>query len=178
MSNSDLQTSVPTTPRSVEELTAILNDTFTRNWLDSLSSGVNITSSLHVITKEFKIMDVDGSRFLTRSEFYSGIKNVFVDITQIELDNLFAYFDKTNSDQVSIPEMMLKFKLSGSTKRYETIRRVFDVINTDKSGHISLYEFTNFLLQLSPTISDNCFMVICDEAISSMEKKKNSVVKK
>jgi len=122
-------------------------------------------------------MDVDGSRFLTRSEFYSGIKNVFVDITQIELDNLFAYFDKTNSDQVSIPEMMLKFKLSGSTKQYETIRRFFDVINTDKSGHISLYEFTNFLLHLSPTISDK-FMVIYDEAISSMEKKKKSVVKK
>jgi len=70
----------------------------------------------------------------------------------------------------------VKFHLNGSTKRYETIGRLFNVVNTDKSGHISLYEFTNFLLHLSPTISDNCLLVMCDEIIASMEKK--NVVKK
>ena len=148
----------------------ILNDVFIHNWLDSLSKGVKISSTMHVL-KEFRSMDTDSTKFLSSSEFYSGVKKVIVDITQNELESLFVYFDKTHSNQVNIPEMMLKFHLNGSTKRYETIGRLFNVVNKDKSGHISLYEFTNFLLHLSPTISDNCFLVMCDEVISSMEKK-------
>ena len=161
--------------RSAEELTMILNDIFTHNWLDSLSTGVKISSTMHVL-KEFRSMDADSTKFLSSSEFYSGVKKVIGDVTQNELENLFAYFDKTHSHQVSIPEMMLKFHLNGTTKRYEKIERLFSVVNKDKSGHISLYEFTNFLLHLSPTISDNCFLVMCDEVISSMEKK--DIVKK
>ena len=58
------------------------------------------------LSRKFRIMDDDGSKSLSISEFKKGIRECSLDVTEQEMNQLFSHFDRDRSGCISYDEFL------------------------------------------------------------------------
>ena len=86
------------------------------------------------LQRSFRIMDVDGSRSLDRGEFKNAMESINVLLTSTQLEEIFQYFDKDNSNSIEYDEFLTGLRGTLSPKRMKLVSLAFDVLDVDKSG--------------------------------------------
>jgi hypothetical protein len=59
------------------------------------------------LSRKFRIMDDDGSKSLNLSEFKKGIRECALDLTEMEMNQLFQHFDRDRSGTIDYDEFLL-----------------------------------------------------------------------
>ncbi|XP_073951692.1 calcyphosin-like protein isoform X2 [Choristoneura fumiferana] len=80
----------------------------------------------------FRRMDDDGSKQLNKEEFFTGIKDTGLEISDQDAEKLFAQFDTDNSGSISVDEFIRKIRPPMSDSRRTIVEQAFKKL--DKSG--------------------------------------------
>ena len=64
------------------------------------------------LQRKFRIMDDDGSKSLNLAEFKKGMKECSLNLTEQQLNSLFAFFDKDRSGTISFDEFIVGIRVS------------------------------------------------------------------
>jgi len=96
------------------------------------------------LSRQFKIMDKDGNGVLSREELKDGLAKflrVFnYELKPAEFERLFAAFDLDGNGTLSHKEFIRGVRGEMSDQRRAIVKMAFEVLDTDKSGSISMEE--------------------------------------
>ena len=92
--------------------------------------GASGIASLHRV---FRIMDDDGSKALSMSEFKKGLTEYKAELTDDEVRALFNAFDKDGNGQVSYEEFLVAIRGDLNSFRAQLVRQAFQKL--DKTGN-------------------------------------------
>lgn len=89
------------------------------------------------LAKAFKDMDKDGSGSLSRQEIRNALYAAKTDLTTDQIKDVFKYATKDADKEIQYDEFL---KILNFSQSESTVRKVFDQLDTDKSGAVSLDE--------------------------------------
>lgn len=87
-------------------------------------------------------MDKDRSGIVSRNELKKGFVLAGVPITEQELDQIFENVDDNNSGEIDFSEFVIASIKKETIFTNENIKACFRLFDRDRSGSISLFEFT------------------------------------
>ncbi len=90
------------------------------------------------IGRKFKIMDDDGSKSLSQSEFKKCLQEHQIALTDSEFGQLYRYFDADNSGSVDYDEFLIGLRGQLNDRRRSLVALAFGVIDADGSGTLEL----------------------------------------
>ena len=103
------------------------------------SKGVTF-DGVKKLGKLFKKTDKNKSGSLCRSEFCWVLKEVGVQLTKNEFDNIFRFFDKNCDDEISYKEFIGFVRGELNERRLNIVREAFGKLDKGRDGKISLNE--------------------------------------
>ena len=86
------------------------------------------------LSRKFKIMDDNGSKTLSMSEFKKAMKECDLELTPAEVDAVFKFFDKDGSQDIDFEEFLQGVRGPMSPARLRIIKLAFNMLDTDRSG--------------------------------------------
>jgi len=89
-------------------------------------------SGINGLSRQFKIMDDDGNRQISKEEFKKGCKDFGSGLANDEVDSLFDTIDKDHSGSLDFDEFLLSLRPPMSKSRVDLINKCFKLL--DKSG--------------------------------------------
>eukprot|EP01040_Poterioochromonas_malhamensis_P003432 gene3432-3658_t len=98
------------------------------------------STGIKSITKLLAIMDTNGDKKLNKEELKYGLRDYGIQLTPIELEQIFYYFDRDNNGLIDVNEFLIGLKGDMSSRRQQLIHQVFNILDTDRSGTISVDE--------------------------------------
>ncbi len=98
------------------------------------------STGIKSITKLLAIMDTNGDKKLNKEELKYGLRDYGIQLTPIELEQIFYYFDRDNNGLIDVNEFLIGLKGDMSSRRKQLINQVFNILDTDRSGTISVDE--------------------------------------
>ena len=96
----------------------------------------------------FLNIDTDNNGYIENEEFMRACINPNIFMSQNYLLAAFNYFDEDNNKNISVAEVEKKFYQSAKNKNENTkmqLRKMFEQIDTNNDGQISLEEFSNMI---------------------------------
>ncbi|TMW67951.1 hypothetical protein Poli38472_007623 [Pythium oligandrum] len=108
--------------------------------LDSLRNSMyqNGATGIAGIGRKFRIIDDDGNRQLSLSEFTKAIHEHALDLTPAEIEELFRFIDADNSGGINFDEFLLAIRGELNERRTQMVLAAFKVLDADSNGVIEL----------------------------------------
>lgn len=105
--------------------------------LDALKNSLHEKGLRGIIglSRRFRAMDHDGNNQLDLHEFTRALAE-FRDISEMQIEALFRWFDKDNSGAISLNEFLVGIRGELSEARQQLVKLAFDVLDHDGSGKI------------------------------------------
>ena len=95
------------------------------------------TRTIAGLGRTFRQLDsFDGNRKVDGQEFYTGLTECGVDITQAEASSLLTFFDKDGDGHVNFDEFLVGIRGQLNAKRQAIVDKAFLKFDKDGSGHI------------------------------------------
>ncbi|CAH8673333.1 unnamed protein product [Schistosoma rodhaini] len=88
--------------------------------------------------KQFRIMDDDGSKSLSKEEFKKGCHDFGCNLTPEEVDVLFNRVDKDGSGTIIFDEFLRALRPPMSNSRTEVVRKAFAKMDKTGDGKITV----------------------------------------
>ncbi|KRW99290.1 hypothetical protein PPERSA_07062 [Pseudocohnilembus persalinus] len=108
------------------------------------------------LQKQFAIIDSDNDGLINLEQFKQALQRFRVDVTESEIEIVFNLFDKQLSKYINYRFFL--YTLRGELDGFRTIvvQTVFDKIDTDRDGEVTLTEcFQNFSARNHPEVKNN-----------------------
>jgi Ca2+-binding EF-hand superfamily protein len=86
------------------------------------------------LSRKFKIMDDNGNKSLSMSEFKKAMKECELELTPAEVDAVFKFFDRDGSLGIDFEEFLQGIRGPMSPARLRIIKLAFDMLDADGSG--------------------------------------------
>jgi Ca2+-binding EF-hand superfamily protein len=104
-------------------------------------------SGYHALQRKFRIMDDDGSKTLSKSEFKKAMKEMNFNNTDKELMSLFAAFDVDASQSISFEEFIRGLRDPLTERRTTLVHKAFEVLSSgaefvDAASITEMYDVT------------------------------------
>jgi len=115
-------------------------DTITKLRLLCLSRGA---TGILGLGRVFRHMDDDGSKALNREEFFQGVKDFGLDVSNDEINEMFDAFDEDGTGSVNMTEFILKLRPPMSQRRLDIIDQAFAKMDKTGDGVITLEDVKN-----------------------------------
>eukprot|EP00825_Cyclidium_porcatum_P007794 TRINITY_DN1390_c0_g1_i9.p1 TRINITY_DN1390_c0_g1~~TRINITY_DN1390_c0_g1_i9.p1 ORF type:complete len:523 (+),score=123.87 TRINITY_DN1390_c0_g1_i9:62-1630(+) len=127
-------------PRSTHCISSAASDVYKRQIMQRIkkrlqSRGVKGFLQLH---KYFLILDTDNDQKVDPKQFKKAIKDSRIDVTDSEIDIVFNIFDAQYQGLVDFMQFLQSLKGDINHFRLELIDQVFEKIDTDKDGLITV----------------------------------------
>jgi len=106
---------------------------------EKMSKGTTF-GGVKKLGKLFKNTDKNKSGSLCRSEFCWVLKEVGVQLTKNEFDNIFRFFDKNCDDEISYKEFIGFVRGELNERRMNIVREAFGKLDRGRDGKISMEE--------------------------------------
>lgn len=90
--------------------------------------------------RRFRIMDNDGSKSLSFSEFKQALAETEIELSEREMRLLFNTFDHDQNGSIDFEEFLRGVRDPMSSRRLELVHLAFQILDTDKSGQVELDE--------------------------------------
>ena len=98
------------------------------------------STGIRTLSKLLKIMDDNGDHKLSRDEFKYGLRDYGIDLTPMELEECFLYFDRDRNGSIDISEFLVGLVGSMNPRRKRIVRMAFDILDKDSSGVVTVDE--------------------------------------
>eukprot|EP01034_Spumella_vulgaris_P024624 gene24624-30992_t len=95
------------------------------------------------LQRRFKIMDDDGSKSLSLSEFKKALKEFKMDLSEVDLRQLFEYFDADSSGSIDFEEFIQGVRDPMTDRRLNLVKLAFNIIDVDGSGIVDGQEIAS-----------------------------------
>jgi Ca2+-binding EF-hand superfamily protein len=92
------------------------------------------------LQRKFRIMDDDGSKSLSFSEWKKGMNEMDIELNDAEMRNLFHHFDKDSDGYVNFEEFIQGVRDPLSPNRQRLINMAFSVLDKDGNGIVEASE--------------------------------------
>jgi len=114
--------------------------------LDKIRKGLmeRGTKGVRELGRLFRQVDKARTKKLTRAEFTWALKHNRHSLNQKELDELNKYFDKNMKNAIYYNDVMAYLRGSLNERRRGVIHEVFQTLDPEKTGSISIEGFMNF----------------------------------
>ncbi|XP_050506808.1 calcyphosin-like protein isoform X1 [Diabrotica virgifera virgifera] len=128
--------------KSMRELQALGNggDPVQRLRLICLSRGA---TGILGLGRLFRIMDDDGNKNLNKEEFLHGLKEVGLDLSGEEAQEMFQKFDTNGDGSVNIDEFLVHIRPPLSETRKKVIDEAFQKLDKTGDGEITIDDLKN-----------------------------------
>ncbi|XP_060516961.1 calcyphosin-like protein [Cylas formicarius] len=128
--------------KSLRELQATGNsvDPVQRLRLLCLSRGAH---GILGLGRLFRIMDEDGNKKLNKEEFERGLREIGLEITDQELDEMFEQFDTDKNGSVNLDEFLVHVRPPLSESRLKVINEAFNKMDKTGDGEITIEDMKN-----------------------------------
>jgi calcyphosin len=100
------------------------------------------TNGIKGIGRLLRIMDNNGDKRLNREELTYGLRDYGINVTKTEIEQLFLHFDRDHNGFVDIDEFLIGIRGDLSDRRKSLIRMAFDILDTDRSGMVTVDELS------------------------------------
>lgn len=121
-------------PQDVKNILLRIRDAFIER------SGGGVTGAFRLIGRRFRIMDDDGNRFLSKSEFIKSIADVGLKLSQNEIDKVIAAMDADGNGSIDYEEYLQVARGPMSTARKLVVHEAFQKIDLDRDGVVTMAE--------------------------------------
>jgi len=101
------------------------------------SRGVH---GMHGLMRLLKVMDDNGDGVLTKEELKYGLEDLGVRLHDVELDEVFAFFDKDKNGAISQNEFLRGVRGALPRYRERIIRRAFEALEKTDDGFVTIEE--------------------------------------
>mmetsp|Transcript_170758 Transcript_170758/g.414912 ORF Transcript_170758/g.414912 Transcript_170758/m.414912 type:complete len:704 (-) Transcript_170758:99-2210(-) len=101
-------------------------------------------STVKALGRLFKIMDDDGGKSLSPSEFFKGMHDIGAGLSKMEVDLLFNFYDKNGDGEVSFDEFLLGVRGRMNERRTKLVHDAFHTLDKDDSGIIDIDDIARF----------------------------------
>ena len=98
------------------------------------------SNGIRSVTRLFSIMDENGDKRLSKEELKYGLRDYGIELSPVELEQVFLYFDKYGKGYIDLSEFLMGIRGELSGRRKKFIKMAFDTLDTDRSGSISVEE--------------------------------------
>ena len=92
------------------------------------------------LQRRFKIMDDDGSKNLSFSEFKKALNEFKMNLSEADLRGLFEHFDSDGSGSIDFEEFVQGVRDPLSERRLKLVGQAFKIIDRDGSGMVDAQE--------------------------------------
>ncbi|KAM7538893.1 hypothetical protein Aperf_G00000056269 [Anoplocephala perfoliata] len=94
-------------------------------------------SGINGLGRQFRVIDDDGNKHLSKEEFIKGCHDFKVDLTKEEVDQLFAEIDRDNSNTLDFEEFLEALRPPMSESRRKLVETVFKKMDKTGDGFIT-----------------------------------------
>jgi Ca2+-binding EF-hand superfamily protein len=98
------------------------------------------TTSLISLMRLFKLNDINNTKDLEFYEFSKSLHEFETDLSDEEISNLFAYFDKDNTGLINYINFINAIRGPMSQKRILILKEAFKKLDLDKGGQVEIGE--------------------------------------
>ena len=98
------------------------------------------TTSLISLMRLFKLNDINNTKDLEFYEFSKSLHEFETDLSDEEISNLFAYFDKDNTGIINYINFINAIRGPMSQKRISILKEAFKKLDLDKGGQVEIGE--------------------------------------
>ncbi|KAF7274206.1 calcyphosin-like protein [Rhynchophorus ferrugineus] len=91
----------------------------------------------------FRRMDEDGNKNLNKEEFTLGLREIGLEISDEEIDDLFSKFDTDGSGSVNMEEFLVHIRPPLSESRKKVIDEAFNKMDKTGDGEITIEDLKN-----------------------------------
>ena len=98
------------------------------------------TTSLISLMRLFKLNDINNTKDLEYYEFSKSLHEFETELTDEEITNLFAYFDKDNTGIINYINFINSIRGPMSQKRILILKEAFKKLDLDKGGQVEIGE--------------------------------------
>jgi Ca2+-binding EF-hand superfamily protein len=98
------------------------------------------TTSLISLMRLFKLNDINNTKDLEYYEFSKSLHEFETELTDEEITNLFAYFDKDNTGIINYINFINSIRGPMSQKRVLILKEAFKKLDLDKGGQVEIGE--------------------------------------
>eukprot|EP01036_Dinobryon_divergens_P032461 gene32461-42053_t len=88
------------------------------------------------LQRKFRSMDDDGNKSLNLVEFKKALKEMALKLTDMQMHQLFAYFDADKSGTIDFDEFLVGVRGEMSPRRKNLVTMAFRILDKDGSGEI------------------------------------------
>ena len=92
------------------------------------------------LQRRFKIMDDDGNKTLSMGEFKKALKELKLNLSEVDLRALFEHFDADGNESIDFEEFVQGIRDPLSERRLRLVYMAFKVIDKDGSGVVDARE--------------------------------------
>jgi Ca2+-binding EF-hand superfamily protein len=96
------------------------------------------TLGIRGLARMFKILDNNGNRQIDLEEFYWGIKELGIGLSEAEASSVLAAFDRDGSGTVNFDEFLRALRGELSDSRLLWIKRAYDKLDVNCDGTVKL----------------------------------------
>jgi len=109
---------------------------FNKQWVKD-GPDVCYTDSVH---KTFDKLDSGNFGFILKADFIKGVQSI-TKLSEEECLSIFKLFDTNNSQSLDFAEFIKTISIQMNKMRYNAVKGLFDKIDVDKSGTITVADF-------------------------------------
>ena len=100
-------------------------------------------------------MDDNGDKRISKDELKYGLRDYGLELTPVELDHVFLYFDRDRSGAIDMTEFLVGLRGPMNARRVKMIQLAFNVLDTDNSGTVSVDEvMSKYDFSWNPDVKD------------------------
>eukprot|EP00604_Paraphysomonas_vestita_P002308 CAMPEP_0174818508 /NCGR_PEP_ID=MMETSP1107-20130205/1201_1 /TAXON_ID=36770 /ORGANISM="Paraphysomonas vestita, Strain GFlagA" /LENGTH=327 /DNA_ID=CAMNT_0016030435 /DNA_START=313 /DNA_END=1296 /DNA_ORIENTATION=+ len=94
------------------------------------------------LQKSLAIMDDNGDKRLSKSEFKKGMSDYGIELNNREVDDIFLTFDRDRNGFIDVDEFFIGIRGDLNERRRKLVKMAFDILDTDGSGFVSIDELS------------------------------------
>lgn len=106
---------------------------YTRDELAQIirTRGAQVAHGIRGIRREMAAMDKNGTQLLERPEFIAGLRACGIEMSELEMDEIFRHWDFNADLSVHYDEFLIGVRMKLSARRLLHVRKVFNTLDTN-----------------------------------------------